>query len=149
MPWNEVEPMEEKERFVALAQTGRFTITELCRDFEISRKTGHKYLKRYRVEGKNGLAERNRRPKGCPWATDAEVERLILKERREHPTWGPKKIRVRLERVYGVSHPPHESTIGLILKRQGKGSRERGQEKYLAFVGASLVSQADAQTSAY
>ena len=86
--------MSEKERFVALARTGRFKITELCKDFGISRKTGHKYLKRHEIEGRSGLAERSRRPKSCPWATDGEVEKPILKERREHPTWGPKKIRV-------------------------------------------------------
>jgi hypothetical protein len=39
MPWENPEPMTEKERFVTLALTGRFTITELCTDFGISRKT--------------------------------------------------------------------------------------------------------------
>lgn len=46
MPWTETDPMTERERFVTLAQTGRFTISELCLDFGISRKTGHKYLPR-------------------------------------------------------------------------------------------------------
>ena len=44
MPWKNTDIMTEKERFVMLAQTGRFTITDLCADFGISRKTGHKYL---------------------------------------------------------------------------------------------------------
>ena len=47
MPWKEAEPINEKERFVILAQTGRFTVSELCKEFGINRKTGHKYLKRY------------------------------------------------------------------------------------------------------
>ncbi len=47
MPWKVTEPMNEKECFVSLAQTGRFTISNLCKDFGISRKTGHKYLLRY------------------------------------------------------------------------------------------------------
>lgn len=50
MPWKETTSMNEKERFVMLAQTGRFTITDLCKDFGISRKTGHKYLHRYEHE---------------------------------------------------------------------------------------------------
>jgi hypothetical protein len=41
MPWYEIDVMTEKERFTALAQTGRFTKTELCADFGISRKTRH------------------------------------------------------------------------------------------------------------
>jgi transposase InsO family protein len=125
MPWKEVEPMQEKERFVTLAQSGRFTISELCKDFGISRKTGHKYLQRYELEGKNGLVERSRRPKSCPWITDGGVEKLILKERRQHPTWGPKKLKVVLERKHGVERPPHESTIGLILKRHGLSQKRK------------------------
>jgi hypothetical protein len=35
MPWNETDVMTEKERFIMLAQTGRFTITDLCADFGI------------------------------------------------------------------------------------------------------------------
>ena len=46
MPWKNTEPMTEKEQFITLARTGRFTISELCKDYGISRKTGHKYLKR-------------------------------------------------------------------------------------------------------
>ena len=44
MPWNTVDLMDEKLRFIHLAKSGRFTMTELCYDFSISRKTGHKYL---------------------------------------------------------------------------------------------------------
>ncbi len=71
--------MTEKERFVTLAQTGRFTISSLCTDFGISRKTGHKYLLRYEAEGREGLKERSRRPKHCPSTTADGVEKLILK----------------------------------------------------------------------
>ena len=125
MPWKKTEPMDEKERFAVLAETGRFTISELCRDFGISRKTGHKYLKRYRDQGRAGLTERSRRPKSSPAATAEEVERLVLKERRGHKTWGPKKIRDRLIKVYGVERPPHENTIGLILARHGLSKRRK------------------------
>ena len=110
MPWKETKPMTEKERFATLAQTGRFTVGELCHDFGISRKTGHKYLKRYRSEGRDGLADRSRRPRNSPNATVRSVEALILKERRKHPTWRPKKFRDLLLKVHGIYHPPHEST---------------------------------------
>ena len=42
MPWKEVSPMEEIIRFVMLAQSARFTVSELCEQFGISRKTGYK-----------------------------------------------------------------------------------------------------------
>lgn len=129
MPWKKTDAMTEKERFVVLALTGRFTIAELCTDFGISRKTGHKCLQRYQCEGRAGLKERSRRPKHCPGATADEVEKLVLKHRRRRPTWGPKKIRDLLLKVDGVERPPHESTIGLILSRHGlsqKRPRTRG-----------------------
>ena len=50
--------MIEKEQFITLARSGRFTISELCRDYGISRKTGHKYLKRYEELGVAGLKDR-------------------------------------------------------------------------------------------
>ena len=65
MPWKEVSPMEQKMQFVSLAASGRFTVSQLCEDFEISRKTGHKWLSRYAAEGECGLSNLSRRPRGC------------------------------------------------------------------------------------
>ena len=45
MPWHEVTPMQEKLKFGNLAAAGRFSVTELCADFHVSRKTGHKWLR--------------------------------------------------------------------------------------------------------
>lgn len=111
--------MTERERFVMLAQTGRFTITDLCADFGISRKTGHKYLRRYRADGRDGLGDRSRRPKCCPYATEEAVTKLILMERRKHPTWGSKKIHDLLLKVHGIENRPHVNTVGNILSSHG------------------------------
>ncbi len=91
MPWKTVDLMDQKLKFVHLAKSGRFTITELCEDFGISRKTGHKYLRRYQQDGASGLHERSRYPHRYANLTDKAVEKLILQDRRQHPTWGPKK----------------------------------------------------------
>jgi putative transposase len=119
MPWKETDAMTEKERFVILALTGRFTISELCSDFGISRKTGHKYLHRYEREGRVGLLDRSRRPRISPSATAEEVEQLVLKERRKHPTWGAKKIHDLLLKVHGLENRPHINTVNNILIRHG------------------------------
>lgn len=71
MPWNTVDLMDEKLRFIHLARSGRFTITELCHDFGISRKTGHKYLHRYEQDGVAGLHELSRCPRHYANLTDA------------------------------------------------------------------------------
>jgi len=111
--------MDEKLRFVHLARSGRFTITELCHDFGISRKTGHKYLHRYEQDGVTGLHELSRCPLRYANLTDAVIEKLILADRRKHRTWGPKKLRDLLLKKHGIERPPSCSTIGAILKRNG------------------------------
>ena len=85
MPWKTVDLMDEKLRFVHLAKSGRFNITELCEDFGISRKTGHKYLRRYEEDGASGLHEKSRCPHRYAKLTDKGVEKLILQARR--PFW--------------------------------------------------------------
>lgn len=106
-------------RFVMLARSGRFTHTDLCEQFGISRKTGYKHLARYEDEGLKGLRERSHRPHRFANATDAIVEKLILTERRLHRTWGPKKLRRVLEVKHDIESPPATSTIAEILRRHG------------------------------
>jgi len=125
MPWKEVTPMEEINRFVSLAASGRFTRTELCRDFGVSRKTGHKWLRRYRAEGLAGLRPRSRAPQQCPHRTAAKMEQLILRERRFHRTWGPRKLQDLLRGKYGLKRLPACSTIARILQRHGASQRPR------------------------
>lgn len=125
MPWKNVTPMEEIIRFVMLAQSERFTVTELCEQFGISRKTGYKYLERYGTEGLKGLRARSHRPHRFPQRTDDAVEALVVMERRLHRTWGPKKLHKILELKHGISSPPARSTIGEILKRHGLSVRRR------------------------
>lgn len=125
--------MEEIIRFVMLAQSDRFTVTELCEQFGISRKTGYKHLERYAATGLPGLAARSHRPHQFPQRTTEAVEALILAERRLHRTWGPKKLHKVLQVKHGLEAPPARSTIGEILRRHGLSvSRRRPPGVYHA-----------------
>jgi putative transposase len=125
MPWKSITPMEEIARFVTLARSDRFTITDLCEQFGISRRTGYKHLGRFAAEGMPGLQPRSHRPHTFPQRTDATVEALVLGERRLHRTWGPKKLQRVLAVKYGIEAPPACSTIGEILRRHGRSVRRR------------------------
>jgi transposase len=92
MPSQNVTLMEEIIRFVTLAQTDRFTVSDLCEQFGISRKTGYKHLKRYAAAGLKGLQTPIRRPHPFRQRTAAAMKALILAERRLNRTWGPKKL---------------------------------------------------------
>lgn len=125
MPWNKVTQMEEIIRFVTLAKSGRFTLTDLCEQFGISRKTGYKHLDRYAAGGLKALQPRSHRPHSFPQRTEADVEALILAERRLHRTWGPKKLHTVLQTKHGLEAPPARSTIGEILRRHGLSAKRR------------------------
>ena len=100
-------------------------MTELCRDFGISRQTGHKWVARHAAGGMKGLEEHSRAPKSVTCRTTDEVERLICTEKRLRSTWGPKKIQQILMTKHGLESPPAVSTVGEVLKRHGLVAERR------------------------
>src|SRR5712691_3318990 len=66
MPWTETEPMKERVRFVADAERGLYSMSELCERYGVSRRTGYKWLERYEADGPAGLKEQSRAPHHCP-----------------------------------------------------------------------------------
>ena len=92
MPWKECSVMEERLRFVARLLEGE-AMTDLCREFGISRKTGYKLFNRYREEGPVALCDRSRRPVRYANQLPEQIERLIVQCRRDKPHWGARKIR--------------------------------------------------------
>jgi transposase InsO family protein len=117
--------MEERVRFVLQATRDELPFSELCRLFGISRKTGYKWLARYRGGGLAAMREDSRRPRTSPTRLKAEVVRLILQERQRHKRWGPKKLRERLATRHGVQPVPAASTIGRLLTRYGLTRKPR------------------------
>jgi transposase InsO family protein len=76
----------------------------------ISRATGHKWVRRYRLEGPAGLVDRSSRPRRSPRATPAhEVQQIVAA--RQTWRWGPDRLGPLL------GHPP--STVGAVLRRSG------------------------------
>lgn len=118
MPWQEVATVTLREQFVEAALEEDVTMAALCRQFQISRKTGYKWLGRYQAVGASGLQDRSRRPHRSPQQTPAEVEQQVLLERDRHPAWGARKLATVLERR-GMAIPAL-STITAILERHGR-----------------------------
>jgi transposase-like protein len=79
-------------------------VAEVARRYGVARQTVHEWLARYAQGGLAGLADRSSWPSSCPHQMPAEVEARIAGVRREHPGWGPSRIRWELERA-GVSAP--------------------------------------------
>lgn len=116
--------MEQRERFVLKALAPDVNMSALCREFGISRRVGYKWVQRFKERGVRGLEEMARRPNRSPLQCSADAVAEIVSLRRAHPSWGPKKLRVILERE-GLVDVPSVSTIGRVLKRAGLSSGRR------------------------
>jgi len=116
MPWKEATTMSLRTDFVHLVELEKASVSQLCIQFGVSRKTGYKWLKRYREGGESDLADRSRRPRRSPWRSPDEIETMVVEVRQQHPAWGGRKIKAFLE---NKGHPqvPSPSTITEILRR--------------------------------
>ncbi len=119
MPWKETCPMDQKMQMIADYISGDYTISELAREYEVSRRTIYKWVRRYQVAGPLGLEERSRVPWGHPNATPIELAREIVAAKLRHERWGPRKLVVWLEERCPGERWPAASTAGEILKRAG------------------------------
>jgi len=115
MPWKETTKMEQKIEFICEWRSGKYTITELCKGFGISRPTAYKIINRFEEKGYEGLKELNRTPRGHPRETDEKIVNSILKLKEKHRLWGAKKIRKLLFNDYTDSNIPSVVTVHNIL----------------------------------
>ena len=138
MPWKECNIMDERMRFVSRLLEGE-TMSSLCREFNISRKTGYKILGRYRDCGLEGLNDRNRRPYRQANQLPVQIETEIVRLKKEHPTWGAAKIRERLHRLHPDIHCPAVSTVHAVLDRNNMVKRKSRRQR-LKREGTSLTS---------
>jgi transposase InsO family protein len=124
MPWKERRAMSLKVEFVERAAKGGANMSALCREYGISRETGHKWVKRFRRLGYDGLEEQSRRPDRNPVSTAEEMVMAVLQAREAHPRWGAKKLVLLLARKYG-ERTPSRATVERIVKRFGLVRRRR------------------------
>ncbi len=126
MPWKASSVMEERLRFVARLLDGE-AMTDVCREFGISRKTGYKIFDRYKEHGLEALNDRSRRPVRYANQLPAQIETLIVQFKAEKPHWGARKIRELLvRRLDGDVRVPAKSTIHAVLDRHGLVKRGGG-----------------------
>src|SRR4030065_376287 len=119
MPWRAILPMDEKIRFIETFQAGVFNFAELCAFFDITRKTGYKWVERWRAEGRAGLEDRSHATLSCPHRMREDVAAVLLAIRRKHRGWGPAKL-LRIVRGRQPSLPlPARSTPGAPLQWHG------------------------------
>jgi putative transposase len=127
MPWKECHVIDERLRFVARLLEGE-SMTALCEEFGISRKTGYKIYERYRTNGLQGLADRSRRPQRQANQLPVSIEGQIVRLKRKYPSWGAPKIREKLRPQCAPLRCPAISTVHAVLHRHNL-VRPRGRPR--------------------
>jgi putative transposase len=116
--------MDERLKFVARLLDGE-KMAVMCREFDISRKTGYKIFSRYKDCGLEGLTDRSRRPYRHGMRLPFQIEKLIVQLKQDHPSWGAPKIREKIRRLHREITLPAISTVHAVLDRNGLVTRRR------------------------
>lgn len=134
MPWNNKDVMTLREDFIAKVISNEHSISQLCRDFNISRPTAYKWISRYIAEGLIGLCNRSTKPMRMPSKIENDVVELVVALRSKYPAWGAKKLRQVLINQ-GYQTLPSLSTFNRILSRENKISKIESdkRKKFIRF----------------
>jgi putative transposase len=119
MAWRVTKVEEQRQEFIQQVLIGDKTITDLCKEFQVSRKTGYKWVHRHAEHGEEGLKDRSRKPRFQAGKTQDNLVQKILEIKHKYPTWGPKKILASLEHLYPNEDWPSDTTVGNILTKNG------------------------------
>jgi transposase InsO family protein len=122
MPWKARNPVDLRMEFVTRRRKGE-RMSDLCSEFGISRKTGHKIWNRFKDVGLEGLLDASRAPRRIPHKTPDELVELVLAERKKHPSWGPRKLKSIIEST-GVLLPS-AATLYTLLCKHGLVERKK------------------------
>lgn len=127
MPWQERNVVELRKEFVIKALQPDCNFSALCKEYEISRQQGYKWLKRYEDKGVAGLKDVSRARRTQALSTDADTVFEILDWKRAHPRWGPDKIQAKLAKAH--EDAPSVRTVARILARAGLVKKRRPHPK--------------------
>jgi len=129
MPWKEKNVMELKEEFVIRALSREVSMIDLCREYGISAKTGYKWINRFKEKGFGGLVDLPRRPKSCSTEIGEDIICEMVRLKRAHRKWGPRKIRELYARNYPSYPLPSVSSFHRILEKCGYINHRKRRKK--------------------
>lgn len=125
MPWKETDAMKEKRSFIDTMLKQDRPFCQLCREYGISEKTGHKWRKRFYEQGYAGLEEESRAPRKHPNTIDGDTAAELFCLRSAHPSWGAKKLQALYQRAHPGVNPPSLSSINRMLEKAGLLKKKR------------------------
>ena len=141
MPWKEWNQMEERKRFINQVFESQESFSVICESFNISRKTGYKWLQRFKAQGYSGLLDHTRRPHNSPAQLSETLICELIKLKLAHPLWGPKKIRELYNSHHG-QQLPSLSSVNRIFRKAGLVKARKRRSKHTGRMTTQLQVQA-------
>lgn len=131
MPLKVMNVLLQRQEFVERCLEGALTISALCLEYEISRTTGYKYLRRFIKQGEEGLKDMPRVPKTIRNKVGEDIKELILDFKRTHLYLGAQKILGILKNRCPAMKFPARSTVDIMFKKEGmlKKRKPHGKAK--------------------
>ena len=139
MPWKVTNTVSERMNLIRRLEGGE-RMADVCRELEISCKTGYKFLERYKRMGPRGLFDESRAPIRQARKTSEASEGKILELKERHPTWGARKLREILLRPENGGQSATVNTIHRILARHGKVDCQKNRRTFPAFRSSKIAS---------
>lgn len=130
MTWRKNTVMGQRIKFINDYLEKRFNLSDLCRQYDISRPTAYFWIDRFHKEGYEGLSDRDRVPLNNPRQTSPDIVTEILKVKQHFSKWGPKKILAYLKNTQEQVLWPCETTIENILKKNGLVERRKLRKRF-------------------
>ena len=123
----ELSKMEQRyDAVVAVIRDG-LTVTEAAEKFGVSRQSIYRWMLRYEQGGLDGLAERSHKPRSSPHQIAPGIEARVLELRRQHPGWGPLRIRHQLEREKVRHLPSHMAIYRALVRHRADRAQHQAQ----------------------
>jgi putative transposase len=132
MAWKVVNVYKQRKSFILMFLEDKYSMAELCRQFEITRRVGYKWVNRFKQEGFEGLEDRSCAPLKQFQETSLEIVNEILEVKAKYPTWGPKKIRGYLVNKQPFVLWPSTTTTGNILEKHGLTKHRKIRKRFPA-----------------
>ena len=142
MPWKAIRAVDERMAFIVALQKDIESFSAICRRFGVSRKTGYKWLDRFELAGPSALTDRPSVARTSRHRIPDELAAWIVEARKQHATWGPRKLRALVERARAGGDGyriPAVSTIGDLLKARGLIRPRRRRPQMPRVAGAPVI----------
>jgi putative transposase len=119
MAWETYKVEQQRLQLVQRYKQGEFSMSDLCRHYGISRKTGHKWYNRFLEIGEEGLIDLSKAPHNPNfYYPENQIDRAIDYKLR-HRNYGPKKIHAKLKVLYPDEIWPSPTRLYEIFKENG------------------------------